>query len=133
MMENNPVVALCVAGTQAEFRGQTGQARGLYRRAWELAGDDFEACVAAHYMARHQSDPEQRMHWNLLALQHAEASSDGRVRAFYPSLYVNMGYACELLGQIEQAQRYYEQAAALGLEHDPNGTCGGKNRSLMGG
>jgi hypothetical protein len=48
---DNPVIQLCVAGTQAEFRGEIEEARAFYQQAWEAAQDDFEACIAAHYVA----------------------------------------------------------------------------------
>jgi hypothetical protein len=39
------------------------------------------------------------------------------VQAYYPSLYVNMGRSHELLGNMDEARRYYRLAADLGLEH----------------
>jgi len=44
---NIPVVKLCVAGTQAEFRGQIDEARALYQQAWEYD-------LAAELGVRHQ-------------------------------------------------------------------------------
>ena len=105
---NNPVIKLCIEGTQAEFQGQIDLARSHYQRAWECARDDYEACIAAHYVARHQNDPQQRLHWNQVALDKAKAVADGRVEAFYPSLYLNMGQSYELLGKREEAKRYYD-------------------------
>ena len=95
----NPVIKLCIAGTQSEFQGRMDQARALYSQAWEVARDDYEACIAAHYIARCQNDPVKMLHWNLEALQHAQAVGDGRVQDFYPSLYLNMGRSHELLGE----------------------------------
>jgi hypothetical protein len=45
----NPVIRLCVAGTRAEFEGNITEAHRLYLPAWDTAGDDYEACIAAHY------------------------------------------------------------------------------------
>ena len=115
---NNPVIKLCVAGTQAEFKGQLEKARSLYQQACDVAQDDYEACIAAHYRARFQDDPLEKLYWNQVALQRAEAVGDDRVREFYPSLYLNMGQSYELLGKLEDAQRYYDMAAALGVIHD---------------
>jgi hypothetical protein len=92
-------------------------ARALYQQAWEVAQDDFEACIAAHYVARHQADPVQRLHWNQIALDRANAVGDDRVLAFYPSLFLNMGQSFELLGNPDEARRYYDQAAELGVTH----------------
>ncbi|MEJ2600866.1 MAG: hypothetical protein P8Z00_21215 [Anaerolineales bacterium] len=52
------------------------------------------------------------MHWNQEALQRAESLGDERIEAFYPSLYLNMGYSYEVLGDRDQAIRYYQLAAA---------------------
>lgn len=103
---------------QAEFKGQVEQARSLYQQAWDEARDDYEACIAAHYLARFQDDPAERLHWNQVALERAEAVKDERVQDFYPSLYLNMGQSCELLGDHEEAQRYYDLAAELGVVHE---------------
>ena len=114
---SNPVIQFCIEGTQAEFLGQIDKARSLYRQAWETAQDDFDACVAAHYMARHQDDLEKRLHWNQVALERADAVADERVREFYPSLWINMGQSYELLGNQDKARRYYDMAAELGVIH----------------
>src|SRR5206468_5503911 len=73
--------------------------------------DDFEHCIAAHYVARHQKNPLETLMWNQRSLNHADAVRDDRVREFYPSLYLNMGKAHEDLGQREDAKRFYELAA----------------------
>ena len=114
---NNPVIQLCLAGTQAEFESRLDAARAAYRQAWELAQDDYDACVAAHYVARLQSDPAVTLHWNQVALACAEAVGDDRVRSFYPSLYLNLGRSFEVLGHDVEAQRYYALASDLGFAH----------------
>jgi tetratricopeptide (TPR) repeat protein len=114
---DNPVIQLCIAGTRAEYEGRVGDARELYSQAWQAARNDFEACVAAHYVARHQDDPQAALHWNQVALARAEAVGDERVWDFYPSLYVNLGRAHENLGNLAEARRYYQLAADLGLVH----------------
>jgi tetratricopeptide (TPR) repeat protein len=114
---NNLVIKLCVKGTQAEFRGQIDLAHSYYQKAWESAQDDYEACIAAHYVARHQDDPQQRLHWNQVALDKAKAVEDGRVEEFYPSLYLNMGQSYEFLGKRAEAKQYYDLAAELGVCH----------------
>lgn len=79
--------------------------------------DDYEFCIAAHYVARFQETPEEKLRWNLEALNRAEAGSDDRVNELYPSLYLNLGQSYELLGNQEEAGRYYDLAARLGFEH----------------
>lgn len=119
MDTNNPVIALCVAGSRAELEGRRVDAYALYARAWETAQDDYEACIAAHYMARSTADPQEVFRWNREALDRAKAVNDGRVDSFYPSLYLNMGRSHELLGEQAEAERYYALAAALGAVHQP--------------
>jgi tetratricopeptide (TPR) repeat protein len=118
---NNPVVKLCVEGIQAEFQGKTSDAIALYMQAWELRKDDFDACIAAHYIARQQQSAEEILRWNEEALERANAVNDERVKPFYPSLYLNVGYAHELLGNAEAARANYEQADAYAasLSADP--------------
>jgi hypothetical protein len=108
---DNPVVKLCARGMQAECEGRNDVARQLFEQAWAERTDDYDACIAAHYLARHQDGPPGNLHWNQLALRHADAVGDERVRGFYPSLYLNLGHAHEQHGDRGQAARYYQLAA----------------------
>jgi tetratricopeptide (TPR) repeat protein len=114
---NNPVIKLCIEGTQAEYQGRIDTARSFYQQAWEAVQDDYDACIAAHYVARHQDDPDERLHWNQVALDKANAVADDRIREFYPSLYLNMGQSYEILGKPDEAKQYYDLAAGLGVIH----------------
>lgn len=120
MDTDNPVIQLCIAGTQAEFDGRPDDACRLYATAWEATTDDFEACVAAHYVARCQPDAKTTLRWNQIALARAEAVNDERVQPFFPSLYLNLGRSYEVLGQSILARHYYDLAAALGIQHQPD-------------
>ncbi|MGG7572638.1 hypothetical protein [Streptomyces sirii] len=106
-----PVVRLCVEGMQAEAEGDGEAALGLFQRAWDIAADDYEACIAAHYLARHQTLPDETLRWNQECLTRADRVGDERVQGFYPSLYVNMGLAYRQLGQPELAHVYFRRAA----------------------
>lgn len=117
MNPNNPVIKLCIEGTQAEFAGRLGDACKLYRQAWETSTDSYEACIAAHYVARCQETVEEMLRWNQKALDLANRMNDEKVRDFYPSLYLNLGYSYELLGEQDKAKAYYELAAGLGFAH----------------
>ena len=117
MDTDNPVIKLCIDGTRAEFEGRRGDARALFRQAWEAARDDYEACIAAHYVARCQDRPEDTLRWNECALRHALAVGDDRVLAFFPSLYLNMGQSHETLNHQAEARQYYALAAELGVTH----------------
>ena len=116
----NLVIQLCIAGTRAEFEHRVDDARVLYQQAWDARTDDYDACIAAHYVARFQDSAEESLRWNQIALEHADAVNDERVRDFYPSLYLSLGRSHELVGNQEEAQRYYDLAAALGVIHQPD-------------
>lgn len=111
MDSDNPVVKLCGAGMQAEAAGDVDRARALFAEAWEARTDQYEACVAAHYVARHQPTPEDRLAWNQAALDSAGRVTDERVRPFYPSLYFNLGTLHEALHNRDEAKRYYRLAS----------------------
>ncbi|MET9296652.1 hypothetical protein [Streptomyces sp. NPDC003077] len=110
MDPENPVVRLCVRGMEAEAAGQADAAHDLFRQAWDTATDDYEACVAAHYLARRQSTAEERLRWNEECLMRAERVGDNRVRSFYPSLYVNLGQVHEELGSPAVAYAHFARA-----------------------
>ncbi len=108
---DNPVLRLCQDGMRAEAEGRPGEARALFLEAWERRGDDYEGCVAAHYMARVQEDPREFLRWNREALRHADAVGDERVAAFYPSLHVGVAMACERLDDPDGARAAFARAA----------------------
>jgi hypothetical protein len=120
---DNPVVKLCVAGMRAESEGHLTEAAELFQQAWAARQDDFEACIAAHYVARHQATPEEVLRWNEVALAAAEAAGGERVQDFFASLYLNLGHAHETLGHTSEARRFYDLAAGQ-LEAVPGGRYG---------
>jgi hypothetical protein len=106
----NPVVALCAEGMAAE--GTPEEARGLFERAWAARRDDFDAAVAAHFLARHQPTPAETLRWNALAVRHAEAVADGRAAGLLASLYLNLGDAQANVGDVAAAAASGRRAAA---------------------
>jgi hypothetical protein len=110
MDPDNQVVRLCAEGMEAEFAGRRDAARVLFDRAWETSSSDFEACIAAHYVARHQPDAGATLHWNQVALERAELVHDDSVRRFYASLHLNLGHAYEQSGDLVLACRHYTLA-----------------------
>jgi hypothetical protein len=107
MDPNNPVVKLCAAGIGAEMAGRRDEAAKLYQDAWNAKTNDFEACIAAHYVARLQTTPQDVLHWNSEALRLAESANDAEVTQFLPSLYLNLGKSHEDLGNFTDAKRFY--------------------------
>ncbi len=108
----NPVAQLCIAGMQAERAGRNDEARACYQQAWEISRNSYDACIAAHFLARRQDGAEASLHWNQVALDCAQAVGDERVYGFYPSLYLNLGWSYESLGDLAAARRCYETGAA---------------------
>jgi tetratricopeptide (TPR) repeat protein len=106
----NSIVKLCAAGMNAEATGNSEEALQLFQQAWDTAGNDFEAFIAAHYMARHQ-DPVNSLQWNMEALNRALLVPDENIRTYYPSLYLNIGKSYELLDDAKAAAKYYHLAA----------------------
>ncbi len=134
MDPNNPVVVLCAAGMQAEADDELEEAAETFQQAWAIASDDFERCIASHYLARHQPTPELSLEWNLRCLQLAEAVADERVEGFFPSLYLNLGKSHEDLGQRDLALEFYRRAqmAVRSIPESPYRTmlAGGIKRGL---
>jgi hypothetical protein len=107
----NKVVKLCVEGMQMEAEGKRDGAHKLFQQAWDIAENDFEAFTAAHYLARNQKDPNDVLKWNLEALNRANAIKDDDTKGHYPSLCLNVGKSHETLGDIKEANNYYQMAA----------------------
>jgi hypothetical protein len=113
----NTVVFLCAAG-MAE--GDPDAALALFHRAWDSRSDDFEASVAAHFIARVQNSAPDRLHWNQLAVLHARNIADDRAASLFPSLYLNLADSLLHVAQISEARDAIETAAAYheGLSRD---------------
>jgi hypothetical protein len=104
---NNPVVKLCAVGIAEEMAGRREEAAKLYQDAWDSRTNDYESCIAAHYVARLQSTPEDTLHWNSEALRFAELANDSALRPFFPSLYLNLGKSHEDLKNPADARKFY--------------------------
>src|SRR5690606_39282067 len=92
--------------------GTPADARRLFEQAWAARRDDFDAAVAAHFLARHQSSAADTLRWNAVAVQHAEAVADGRAAGLLASLYLNLGDAQANVGDIGAAAASVRRATA---------------------
>ena len=110
MDPTNPIIQLCVQGVEAESAKRFEEARTYFEQAWRAATDDVEACIAAHYIARNQSDLEQALWWNQIELARADRAGGERVKSFYSSLHLNLAMAHEKLGQVGIARHHYHRA-----------------------
>lgn len=109
----NRVVQLCTSGMQAEGEGRLSDAKDYFTQAWDASSNDYEACIAAHYLARHQETDDDKLRWNEVALERAERVPAEQVQGFMPSLLLNVGHSHELLGATAQARVFFERAAAV--------------------
>lgn len=105
---NNPVVALCAEAMAIEGTGT--EAKRLFERAWAIRRDDYDAAIAAHFLARHQPTLADTLHWNTLAVHHAEAVEDDRAKQFMASLYLNLADAQANVGDLTSAAISAERA-----------------------
>lgn len=117
---NNVVVKLCASGIQAENDGRLDDAKRLYEEAWSEHSTDYEACIAAHYLARCQSTIEDEFEWNKIALARACSVDSDLVGGFYASLYLNLGHSYEKLVDLHSAREHL-QVAQHHLEAVPEG------------
>ena len=115
----NPVVALCAAGMAIE--GDADTARRLFEQAWDARTDDYDASIAAHFIARHQPNEVDRQHWNALAVEHAERVTDGRARSLMASLYLNLADSLRATGDPRAAQTAIARARAYVTELPEDG------------
>ena len=109
----NPIVRLCLQGMAQEESDPDGALR-TFTAAWEAAGDDFGKYLAAHYLARCHSVPEDRLRWSATALEHAlRVREDESVRSALPTLYRNLA-ACYLsLGPTDTGPFFHGTRAGL--------------------
>ncbi|MFJ2093127.1 hypothetical protein ACIOEW_28225 [Streptomyces sp. NPDC087901] len=82
--------------------GDREEARNRFGALWAEIGESGDAvhrCTLAHYMADTQDDPGDELAWDLRALSAAQTLTGERagqhpdalaVRAFYPSLHLNL-------------------------------------------
>ncbi|PKL77623.1 MAG: hypothetical protein CVV27_04945 [Candidatus Melainabacteria bacterium HGW-Melainabacteria-1] len=92
-----------MAGCQAEFKQLPETALNMYQQAWNAQTNDYEACIAAHYLARLQPTAQARLDWNRAALERALSANDERVNSFLPSLHLSLSGAYAELGQTDAA------------------------------
>ena len=111
MIEGESVVArLCAAGMAVD--GDAVAAGALFRQAWDARRDDYEASIAAHFVARHQPTLEDSLYWNRVAAEHAEAVTDERAKPLLASLYLNLADSYLALGHSAEATIVAEQGVA---------------------
>ena len=107
---DNDVARLCAEGMAID--GDAVAAGALFRQAWDARRDDYEASIAAHFLARHQPSLDDTLFWNRVAAEHAEAVTDERAKPLLASLYLNLADSYLALGHSAKAILVAEQGVA---------------------
>lgn len=115
---DSEVARLCAAGMAVD--GDAAAAGALFRQAWDARRDDYEASIAAHFLARHQASLDDSFYWNRVAVEHAEAVPGDRAKPLLASLYLNLADSYLALGHVAEATAVAELgvAAIQFLPHD---------------
>jgi hypothetical protein len=103
----NPIVKLCAEGMNHEGDGTT-KAAEMFMQARNEASDNFEKCIAAHYIARQQQTVTEKLEWDQTALKLALNLDDEKLKGALPSLYLNVGKCYEDLADCEKALQHYK-------------------------
>ncbi|MFC7546502.1 hypothetical protein [Plantactinospora sp. GCM10030261] len=99
--------------------GQRAEARETLAALWAQAGDAFQRCTIAHYLADLQETTEAELGWDERALAAVAGRIDERaeqyphapqVRAFLPSLHLNLADCHRRLGDTERAHQHLATA-----------------------
>lgn len=115
MFEDSELIAQIGQAQALVIEGNRGGAHALLAQLWAAAlqaGDQYRACVVAHFLAHAYVEPGLQLDWHLRALVAADAVSDERVRGFYPSLYANVAEVYLRLGNLTQSRAYIDRAHA---------------------
>jgi len=110
---NNSIIKLCLQGMGMEDAGRPEEASKLFMQAWNGSTTDFEKFIAAHYVARHQTNARDRLKWYEAALQLGSEINDVTVKSAFPSLYLHMAKCQEELNEPEKARKSLELAASF--------------------
>lgn len=117
-----------------EGEGKPEEAAKLFYQAWNEAQNSIEKFTAAHYVARHQNTIEDKLDWDIIAVNFATQSNDPAVKAVLPSLYLNIGKGYEDLNNYAKARENYQLAFdhAIYLTNDGYGAMitAGINKGL---
>lgn len=105
----NHIAQLCAQGMELEGNNDR-EAMRLFETAWTHAKNPTEQFVAAHYLARQQSQASQKLEWNQRALNLALTINSAEARECLASLYLNLAKDHEDMGSLQQAEVLYTHA-----------------------
>ncbi len=96
--------------------GDPGRGRSLFEKAFALSREHElheHAVNAAHLIAIVSEDPEEKITWNLQALDLATQSDQMRAQAWLGSLYHNLGHAYLETKAYEKGLEAFQRAVAF--------------------
>ncbi|MGC4856910.1 hypothetical protein ACLQ24_26945 [Micromonospora sp. DT4] len=114
----DPTMTRIVEAVQLGQTGATAEARELLTALWDEigpCGDALHRCTLAHHLADLQDTLDAELRWDERALASVSELTDERaqrhlsslrVRAFLPSLYLNLADCHRRLGNAGQAWEY---------------------------
>lgn len=112
---NNNIVKLCAEGMMLEGEGKPQEAHKLFQQAWQQSISNYEKCIAAHYVARHQHSVADKLKWDKTALDMALQVTEIDIKEMLPSLYLNIGKCYEDLHDTVHALENYKTAKSFTL------------------
>lgn len=112
---NNNIVKLCAEGMMLEGEGKPQEAHKLFQQAWQESINNYEKCIAAHYLARHQHSVADKLKWDKTALDMALQVTETDMKETLPSLYLNIGKCYEDLNDTMNALENYKTAKSFTL------------------
>lgn len=101
---NSRIIQLCLQGMALEALEKPGEADALYRQAWDGADSDFERFIAAYFVARVRTNPDEQVQWLEQSLKLAEKSGDLGARSALPALYGALAQSYENAGDSARAE-----------------------------
>src|SRR5262245_51643153 len=110
---NNSIVKLCLQGIGMEEKGKPEEAGRLFLQAWNEAASDFEKFLAAHYVARHQTNVSDKLKWLETALYAALKINNDTVKSAFPSLYFNIAQCYKDLSDFDSAKKNHDLAISF--------------------
>lgn len=142
-IDKDEVMTAIGAAVERGRAGDRAGARDALVQLWETVGEDGDAlhrCSIAHYLADLQEAVIDELAWDQRALAAVTDLRDERVRryhdslqvrAFLPSLRLNVGDAHRRAGNFAEAQQHLA-AAALDLDALPDDDYGSMIRAGVG-
>lgn len=113
----HPIVKQCLQGMALEAAGEQEKAAGVFVEAYEAARSDFEKYITAYYVARHQDNVNDTLHWLQTCLRYALKVNDNSVTPALSELYNRIADCYEEIGDMVNAAN--NRTLAQAVEQEP--------------